>query len=326
MAGVPLWFTAVLVITAVFIYTLVGGLEATIFTDAVQFVVIVPLLLLSFGIAVFALGGWETAIAPVTETAPELLTLAHGPGIKFGATLVIAVIAAEMFNQANWQRVYACKTDTVMRRSFLGSFLVILPILFLAGLLGILAMHFGFNDDRAFFSLIQELGLPGWVSMTVLVLVLALVMSSLDTLLNGIASVFTTDLLRLFPDMQSTGILRMSRMLTVVVGIPVILNRFPGLQRAVPVPAGGSGLCRSPVSGAVWAIFSPPDGSHGLLERSDRYCGGGTVLPSPGLQPLEQPALCWRSANQLCRPHPGVSAGVSGVDSAQSPAEQNRTL
>ena len=41
-------------------------------TDAVQFVVIVPLLLLSFGIAVFALGGWETAIAPVTETAPGI--------------------------------------------------------------------------------------------------------------------------------------------------------------------------------------------------------------------------------------------------------------
>jgi Na+/proline symporter len=77
--------------------------------------------------------------------------------------------------------------------------LVILPILFIAGLLGILAMHFGFNDDRAFFSLVQELGLPGWVSMAVLVLVLALVMSSLDTLLNGIASVFTTDLLRIFP-------------------------------------------------------------------------------------------------------------------------------
>jgi Na+/proline symporter len=223
MAGVPLWFTAVLVITAVFIYTLVGGLEATIFTDAVQFVVIVPLLLLSFGVAVFALGGWGDAIAPVTETAPQLLTLANGPGIKFGATLVIAVIAAEMFNQANWQRVYACKTDTVVRRSFLGSFLVILPVLFIAGLLGILAMHFGFNDDRAFFSLIQELGLPGWVSMAVLVLVLALVMSSLDTLLNGIASVFTTDLLRIFPDMQSTGILRISRGLTVVVGIPAIL-------------------------------------------------------------------------------------------------------
>lgn len=223
MAGIPLGLTALLVMTAVFIYTLVGGLAATIFTDAIQFLVIVPLLILSFGVAVVALGGWGSAIAPVTDAAPQLLTLANGPGLKFGATLIIAVMAAEMFNQANWQRVYACKTDAVVRRSFLGSFLLILPMLLMAGLLGILAMHFGFSDDRAFFSLIQALALPGWVSLGVLVLVLALVMSSLDTLLNGIASVFTTDLIRFFPTKASSGILRLTRLLTVVVGLPAIL-------------------------------------------------------------------------------------------------------
>jgi Na+/proline symporter len=228
MAGVPLWLTAVLVISAVFIYTTVGGLAATIFTDAIQFIVIVPLLLLSFAIALIALGGWGTAIEPVTQSAPQLLSLANGPGIKFGATLVIAVISAEMFNQANWQRIYACRDDVVVRRSFLGSFLVIVPMLFVAGLLGILAMHFGFNTDVAFFSLIEALGLPGWVSIAVLVLVLALVMSSLDTLLNGIASVFTIDLVRFFPAMPSTGILRASRILTVVVGIPVVLIAAQG--------------------------------------------------------------------------------------------------
>lgn len=222
MAGVPLGLTALLVMGAVFAYTLVGGLAATIFTDAIQFAVIVPLLLLSFAVAVVALGGWGAAVAPVRDAAPQLLTLANGPGIKFGATLVIAVIAAEMFNQTNWQRVYACKTDLVVRRSFLGSFLVILPMLFLAGLLGILAMHFGYGDDRAFFSLIQALALPEWMTMAVLVLVLALVMSSLDSLLNGIASVFTTDLLRLFPNRSTGGILQLTRVLTVVVGVPAI--------------------------------------------------------------------------------------------------------
>ncbi len=222
MAGVPLWLTAVLVISAVFIYTTVGGLAATMFTDAIQFMVIVPLLLLSFAIALMALGGWGAAIEPVTQNAPQLLTLANGPGIKFGATLVIAVIAAEMFNQANWQRIYACRDDVVVRRSFLGSFLVIVPMLFVAGLLGILAMSLGFNTDVAFFSLIEALGLPSWVCLAVLVLVLALVMSSLDTLLNGIASVFTTDLLRFFPAMPSGGILQASRVLTVVVGVPAI--------------------------------------------------------------------------------------------------------
>ncbi len=222
MAGVPLVVTALVVMTAVVLYTAVGGLETTIFTDAVQFAVIVPLLLIAFGVAVVGLGGWSAAIAPVQQSAPELLSLANGPGIKFGATLVIAVIAAEMFNQANWQRIYACRDAVVMRRSFLGSFVIILPLLFLSGLLGILGMHFGFNDDRAFFSLVQALALPGWVTMGVLVLVLALVMSSLDTLLNGIASVATTDLLRLFPDRSAQGILRDARVLSVGVAIPAI--------------------------------------------------------------------------------------------------------
>lgn len=230
MTGTPLLLTALLVMGAVFVYTTAGGLAATIFTDAVQFVVIVPLLLISFGVAVVALGGWSAAIAPVLQTAPELLDFSNGPGQRFGLTLVIAIIAAEMFNQANWQRIYACRNDQVVRLSFLGSFLVIVPLLFIAGLLGILGMHFGFADDRTFFSLIQALALPTWVTGGVLVLVLALVMSSLDTLVNGIASVLTTDLLRLFPHRDGRGILRLSQWVTVAIGIPAIVIAAQGFN------------------------------------------------------------------------------------------------
>jgi Na+/proline symporter len=219
MADVPLGWTALVVITAVFVYTTYGGLGTTIFTDAIQFVVIVPLLILSLIVAFMALGGVDGALAPVRETAPELLSFGNIPGIKFGATLVIAVLAAEMFNQGNWQRIYACRSDRVVRRSFLTSFLVILPMLFMAGYLGILAASLGFTDDRAFFSLIQALSLPTWFIVAVLVLALALVMSSLDTLLNGITSVFTLDLMRFFPQLQSHQLLRISRILAVAIGL-----------------------------------------------------------------------------------------------------------
>ncbi|PSB14488.1 Na+/proline symporter [filamentous cyanobacterium CCP2] len=228
MADVPLGWTALVVITAVFVYTTYGGLGTTIFTDAIQFVVIVPLLLLCLVVAVVGLGGLGAALQPLQQSAPELLSLNNLPGIKFGATLVIAVLAAEMFNQGNWQRIYACRTDRIVKRSFLLSFLAILPMLFIAGFLGILAMNFGFNDDRAFFSLIQQLALPSWFTITVLVLALALVMSSLDSLLNGITSVFTLDLMRLFPQMQSAGLLRLSRILAVVIGAVSVLIAAQG--------------------------------------------------------------------------------------------------
>ncbi len=285
MAGVPLWLTALLVITGVFIYTVVGGLEASIFTDALQFVVIVPLLLISFGVAVVALGGWGTAIAPVTQSSPELLTLTHGPGIKFGATLVIAVIAAEMFNQGNWQRVYACKTNQVVRRSFLGSSLVIWPMLLLAGLLGILAMHFGYNDDRAFFSLIQALALPTWVGMGILLLVLALVMSTLSALLNGIASIFTLDLIRLFPTMPAAGILRASRILTVVIGLPAIMIAAQGYN-VLYLFLLADLVCAGAVFPVLFGLYSRRlTGTMAVWSAVVAIAAGALFFPSPDFSP-----------------------------------------
>ncbi|MEM8806238.1 MAG: Na+/proline symporter [Cyanobacteria bacterium P01_G01_bin.38] len=222
IANVPLGVTALVVITAVFLYTTYGGLSTTILTDALQFVVIVPLLLICFVATLMALGGPSGAFGNLGSAHPELLSLSNIDGLRFGATLIIAIVAAEVFNQGNWQRVYACRNNQVVRRSFLGSALLILPMLLIAGLLGLMAVQFGLLGDTAFFELLSQLSAPGWVMMTVIVLALALVMSSLDTLLNGIASVFTLDLLRLMPGQSSAKVLQISRGLTVLVGLPAI--------------------------------------------------------------------------------------------------------
>ncbi|MGG6297484.1 sodium:solute symporter family transporter [Leptolyngbya sp. AN02str] len=218
LADVPLGWTALLVMAATFVYTTYGGLATTIFTDMVQFVVIVPLLLISLTVTILALGGLGPALQPIQQNAPELLSFSNLPGLKFGATLFIAVLVAEIFNQGNWQRIYAARNNQTVRTAFLASSLIILPMLFVAGSLGILGMHFGFNSDQTFFSLIQQLQLPFWFFIAILILALALVMSSVDTLLNGITSVFTLDLVRLWPHMQTAGHLRATRVLTVVIG------------------------------------------------------------------------------------------------------------
>ncbi len=226
VADVPLGVTALVVITAVFIYTTVGGLGTTILTDVVQFVVIVPLLLICAGVIVMALGGTE-AFSAVAAQQPELLSLGNIGGVRFGATLLIAIVAAEVFNQGNWQRVYACRDSQTVRRAFLGSAVVILPLIFIAGMLGLLAAPLAdvqpdIIGETALFSLLIQLAMPTWVLITVIVLALALVMSSLDTMLNGLASVFTVDLVRLLPNPSAANVLRVSRILTVVVGVPAI--------------------------------------------------------------------------------------------------------
>lgn len=226
IANVPLIVTSLVVITAVFVYTTYGGLKVTILTDAAQFVLIVPLLLICSVATIFLMGGWDAAFAPVAEKLPALLSFGNIDGLRFGATLMIAIIAAELFNQGNWQRVYACKDDQTVRCAFLGSALVILPLLFLSGLLGVIAAGFDLSGTTAFFDLLQTLAIPSWLLGAVVLLAVALVMSSLDTLLNGISAVFTVDLLRLSD--RPDQVLLISRLLTVAVGIPAVVIAAQG--------------------------------------------------------------------------------------------------
>ena len=220
VADVPLLVTSLVVITAVFLYTTYGGLKTTIVTDIFQFALIVPLLLVCFMATTTLLGGFGPAFAPAAENLPDLLSLNNIDGLRFGATLLIAVIAAELFNQSNWQRVYACRDDTTVRRAFLGSSLVILPLIFLSGLLGVIAAGYDLVGAASFFDLLQSLNISNWLLGAVILLAVALVMSSLDSLLNGISAVFTSDLLRLSnrPDL----VLWISRGLTVAVGLPAV--------------------------------------------------------------------------------------------------------
>lgn len=226
VADVPLIATSLIVITAVFLYTTYGGLKVTILTDALQFLLIVPLLLICFVMTITLLGGFGPAFAPVAQQMPELLSLGNIGGLRFGATLMIAIIAAELFNQGNWQRVYACQDDQTVRRSFLGSSLVILPMIFLSGLLGLVAAGMELSGATAFFDLLGQLTIPAWLTGAVVLLAIALVMSSLDTLLNGISALFTIDLLRLSGD--PSRVLSLSRILTIVVGIPAVIIAAQG--------------------------------------------------------------------------------------------------
>ncbi|MEM9088707.1 MAG: Na+/proline symporter [Cyanobacteria bacterium P01_F01_bin.53] len=228
IVAVPLLVTSLVVMLAVFLYTTVGGLKATIVTDAVQFVLIVPLLLLCFGATVWSLGGFGASFEPVAANLPAFLSFGNIDGLRFGATLLIAIVAAELFNQGNWQRVYACRDDQTVRRSFLGASLIILPMIFISGLLGLMAAGLDFSGPTAFFDLLFSLSIPTWVATTLILLALALVMSSLDTLLNGISSVFTSDLLRLSGPDSEAKVLSVSRRLLVVVCIPAVVIAAKG--------------------------------------------------------------------------------------------------
>ena len=223
VGGVPRWQTASLVGLFVLAYTVYGGLTASIFTDAVQTLLLLPLLLVGFAGALFALGGTGDIYRSVMAANPHLLNPGFVPGLKFGVYVVFAVVGAEMLNQAWWQRIYAARDQRTVRRSFLLAAVAVFPMIFLSGLFGLAAVGLGLVDGAAdasiaFFLVVNE-AFPEWAALAIVLLALLLVTSSADTLFNAIASLVTTDLPRIMDDPSERTLTAGARLLTVAVAV-----------------------------------------------------------------------------------------------------------
>ncbi len=227
---VPLWLSASIVAMATVAYTSYGGIKATIFTDKIQFLIMLPLLAVVLLILASKLGGLSQGFDSDLITDSQLLSFTHIPGIKFGLTLLVAILAADMFHQGFWQRVYACKDEKTLSRVFFISAIIVIPLVFLSGVFGIAAVGMGMPADSAsvaLFWLILET-IPPWVLILAIILALILVMSSMDTLLSGIVSTLTSDLHRLRPDFSNSDLLRISRIVTVFLGFPAVFIASQG--------------------------------------------------------------------------------------------------
>ncbi len=217
------WLPAAIVLAAALGYTLAGGLRSSIATDAVQLAVILPLLALLAGYGWHAAGGAAALQTGLAERAPELLDPAHGPGLETAGALILAILAAEIFNQSYWQRVYAARDPAAAARGFLASGLVIIPVIAVMGAFGLFAVALGRADEAAVaaFVLIFE-GLPPALQALGLLLGIALVMSSVDSLLSALSSLIAVELPRAAPRLGDAAVRGVARLGIVLLALPCL--------------------------------------------------------------------------------------------------------
>ena len=174
-------------------YTLYGGLRASIFTDNIQMIVIGALLLISLVYINSSIGS-EFSFEFIYEKNPQLLSLSYVPGYTAGLTFFIAVAATNLFHQGNWQRVYAAKNFETLKKSLIISFFIIIPIVFYMGFTGMVAFSIDptIRPDLGFFTLLLK-EQTELFSLFVIVLGLALTISTVDTLINAISSLIVVD-------------------------------------------------------------------------------------------------------------------------------------
>ena len=193
ISGTDLWITALIVIVSSLIYTLYGGLRASIFTDNIQFIVLILLLLIGFSYLI-SFNSNDFNFEFIRTNKPNLLSTNYLPNFTAGLTFFIAVAATNLFHQGNWQRVYAAKNNDVLTKSLIFSFIIIIPIVFFMGFSGLVAASENSSviPDLAFFSLLLK-EQSVYLSITILVLAISLTISSIDTLINAISSLIIVD-------------------------------------------------------------------------------------------------------------------------------------
>ncbi len=221
ISGTELWITALIVIISTLTYTLYGGLRASIFTDNIQMFVIAVLLLITISyITLF--NGDNFSFEFIESKNPQLLSSSYVPSYTAGLTFFIAVAATNLFHQGNWQRVYAAKNYETLKKGLIISFLIIVPIVFLMGFIGMVSFSVDPTNrpDLGFFTLLLK-EQTELLSLLIIVLGLALTISTVDTLINAISSLFVVDGKATFNFNNKTDYYKLSKYF--IIGLSIIV-------------------------------------------------------------------------------------------------------
>lgn len=199
LSGIDFLIPIICVACVTTFYTVIGGLPVSIKTDRIQSLFIIWLVICV--VLLIFNEGLSGTIADAQAYTPEDIewdwyhgSISDYSTFKAGLALVLAITAAEMFSQGNWQRTWASKDDNSLQKgAIMASILCFITVL-LFGFLGTVTAGRGAINDPsiAFFELISNYPEP--VLAMLLVLGIALVCSSIDTLQNAIVAVISRDL------------------------------------------------------------------------------------------------------------------------------------
>ncbi|MBM3397467.1 MAG: sodium:solute symporter [Betaproteobacteria bacterium] len=208
------WVIVAVAVTTL-IYTTWGGLRASLVTDRWQAWLLLALLAIVIGVVLASLP--RDAVTQPWPTAPLEVSL------SVALTLVIAVTAANIFHQGYWQRIWSARSDQELRQGAWWGGVLTFPVMLVMGALGMLCMAMGKNPGAPpipFFALLSNA--PEWLALPTLLLAVALVASSVDTLQSGIASLVVTA--------RPHVSLATARWVTVLLMLPVVWVSLQGLS------------------------------------------------------------------------------------------------
>lgn len=250
--------TAVLIMAAVVIaYTALGGLQAVVYTDTIQWIVLLGgLILVALPAAWIEVGGWEAVKAAVPPGHLSFTNVGWPQLLSWMLTIVPIWFVANTL----YQRIYATRDVKTAKRAWYLAGLLEWPLMALMGtLLGLFGrvMYPTVESELGLPLLIKNV-LPVGVVGIVLAAYFSAIMSTADSCLLASVGNFVNDVYQKYvrPEAEHREVLRVSRLLTLGLGaasVAVALT-LPKVLDAILLAYAFmvSGLFAPTLAGLLW--------------------------------------------------------------------------
>ncbi|MBO7537296.1 MAG: sodium:solute symporter family protein [Alphaproteobacteria bacterium] len=200
-------------------YSSFGGIRSVVFTDVLQFGILIIGIPLMANVALEKVGGWEYLLSNLPEQHVEL-TSYHGSFGLFIAYFIFCAFPA--FNPALIQRILMAKDEKQATQSLVISGILYVPFYSVITIIGLCAvlMFPGIDPNSAFLNVLN-CSLPMIVKGIAVVSLLAVIMSTADSFLNVSAIAATRDVFFvLWPSKINDRLeLLLGRVVTILLGV-----------------------------------------------------------------------------------------------------------
>jgi len=200
LTGIPLINAMVILAAIALTYSLISGLESSIVTDLVQFILIILGMVIVIPWTLSAVGGLSAVNAGLGGISGQFRNI-FDPSVafSFGIVTAIGLISGAISDQQYWQRAFAVKKKNLVASFVFGAIMFgIVPVVL--SLLGFLAANQSLGialPEGIDVSLIGVVAvgrlLPPIAMIIFVIMLLSALLSTLDSGLNATSSLYTID-------------------------------------------------------------------------------------------------------------------------------------
>jgi SSS family solute:Na+ symporter len=234
------WVGAIGLVVITGIYTVIGGMKSVLYTSILQTPILLIGSIVILVVGLTKLGGWSELMdicrvqtTPLGDSMTSLIRSKDDPDFPWTGVLLGSAIIGFWYwctDQYIVQRVLSGRDQTQARRgAIFGGYLKLLPvfIFLIPGMIAFALNEKGLieltDSDAAFPTLVSQL-LPAGIKGIVVGGLIAALMSSLASLFNSSAMLFTVDFYQKYrPDTPEKKLVAVGRIATVVIVILGIL-------------------------------------------------------------------------------------------------------